>query len=83
MPDGAACERAKNAMMTGEMPDRSTNQSAFDAAFRLRRRAGANHKQQQRTCGKQSGHLILSAVMRVIGRPDNTVLPASFRARRR
>ena len=63
MSDGAARERAENAVVTGEVPDRSTNQSAFDAAFRLRRRTGANDKQQQRTCGKQSGHLILSAVI--------------------
>jgi hypothetical protein len=65
MPDGAARERAENAVMTGEVSDRPTNQSALDAPFRLRGRANANDKQQQRTCGKQSAHLILSAVMRI------------------
>jgi hypothetical protein len=83
MAEGAARECAENAMVTGEMSNRSTNQGALDAAFRLCRRAGADCEQQQRTCGKQSGHVILSAVMRVIGRPDNTVLLASFRARSR
>ena len=63
MPDGTAGDGAENAVMAGEVSDRSTNQSALDAAFRLRRRAGANDKQQQRTCGKQSGHLILSVVI--------------------
>jgi hypothetical protein len=60
MSDGAPRDRAEYAVMAGEVPDRSTNQSALDAALRLRRRAGANDKKQQRACGKQSGHLILS-----------------------
>jgi hypothetical protein len=63
MTDGTAGDGAENAVVSGEVPDRSTNESALDAAFRLRRRAGANDEQQQRTCGKQSGHLILSAVI--------------------
>ena len=79
MPDGTAGDRAENPVVSGEVPDRSTNQSALDAAFRLRRRAGANHKQQQRARGKQSGHLILSAVMLVVGYADNTPSSASFR----
>ena len=45
MPDGTAGDRAENPVVSGEVPDRSTNQSALDAAFSFRRRAGANDKQ--------------------------------------
>jgi hypothetical protein len=79
MPDGAPRDRAEYAVMACEVPDRSTNQSALDAPFGLCWSARANDKQQQRACGKQSGHLILSKVMRVVGCSDNTAWLASFR----
>ena len=42
--NSAAGERAHHAVMAREVPDRSTNQGAFDAASRLRRRAGADYE---------------------------------------
>jgi hypothetical protein len=79
VPDGTAGDGAEDAVVAGEVPDRSTNQSALDAAFRLCRRAGANDKHEQQKSGQQSGHLILSAVMLVVGYADNTPSSASFR----
>jgi hypothetical protein len=79
MPDGTAGNSADDAVVAGKVPDRSTNQSAFDTPLRLRGRARANDEQEQRKSSQQSGHLILSAVMLVIGYPDNTSWSASFR----
>ncbi len=51
MSNGAARERANNAVVASEMPGRSADQRALDAPFRLRWRACANHEQHQRKTG--------------------------------
>jgi hypothetical protein len=78
-PNGAARERANNAVMAGKVTGRSTDQRALDTPFRMRRRACANYEQHQRKSGQHSGHLILSAVLLFVGRRDNTSPTASFR----
>jgi hypothetical protein len=59
--NGAAREGANSAVMARKVPGRSTDQRALDAAFRLRRRARANHEQHQRKSSQYSSHMILSA----------------------
>jgi hypothetical protein len=65
-PNGAACERANNTVVAGEVPGRSADQGSLDAPFRLRWRACANHEQHQRKSGQHSGHLILWVVLLIV-----------------